>query len=481
MFKERFFKGGLIIVVLIILFGILNSFVLAVNPPGVPHSFVGKLIYYNYSLADGVNLTMFYKPGTPSQEKWLETYMGNGDFGSEFFELNLGNVNSSLVWASASGANLSLSNDLKWATGDEVLIVAKRHRPDGLVQTAQFKLRINATQNGYQLVPNITLNELPSVPGLSDLDSKFSPEPNAIFVRKPKFNWTSSTDVADGTNVKSISANIRYQLQISNKSDMSYLIINTTVDDLNNLKIDNVSMSPYTNDFLVGTYYYRIRAYDGIDYGPWSSIKSFVVKPVNVTLKLKKGYNLVSFPDILEILNTGQEFEQVSAQQFLDLFPSPDYVQSITRWDASGQVYPLPVCAKVLPFPPYYVGCDFNITLGEGFYVEMIRPYNLSYAGKPIETVNYSLKPGYNLVGYNNRLGNITALDYINQFPPDTIQSITRWDPVQQVYPLPVCAKVLPFPPYYVGCDFNLSNGEAYFIESNSNVEINFTFVDDNN
>ena len=454
----------------------------ALNPPGVPHSLIGKTVFYNGSLADGTNLSLYKNPDTINKELWLEENMG------EWFELNLGNVDSSVVWSSTS-SNLSVTDDLAWDTGENVSITAKKYRDDGLEQTAETVIELD-TSKGYQIVGNMTLNELPSTPGLTQVDSSYTDGSSEVYVREPIINWTQSSDAFTDASLKDISGEVEYQLQVSLNASMSNLIVNETLVDIENKKIDNVNMSPYTDDLLVGTYYYRVRPYDGVDYGAWSSVESFEVVAMNYTMKLENGFNMVSFPHIKEVLSTGQTFESITPQEFIDLFPHDGMVKSITRWDSEQQLYPLPTCRySYVPFPsPHweYTGCsDFNISKGEGFYIEMNQSYNLSYAGRPIDSVNYSLKDGANLLGYNNRLDNIKPIDYINNFETGTITSIVRWDSEQQLYPLPTCRySYVPFPnPHweYTGCsDWNMTNGEAYFIYSENDTNLSVDFVEGN-
>ncbi len=460
-------KEVILIVLVLALLGSFIGITKAINPPGVPHTILGTVKFFNSSIANHTNVSFKFVSQSLSD---LNLSSIVGAYGS-FFEFNLGNLNSSLVWNSSS-TNLSISQNLRWKTGDKIIITAKRYLNYGLVQSAYANLTINNTNSGYQIVPNMTLNELPSAPHPIDIDSRFTAENNAILTRKPFFNWSIPSDVFTDSEWKDISGNFLYEVEISNDSSFNNLIYHNNFTDINNIRITGgLNLSQYTDDFIVGTYYYRIRAYDGIDWGNWSLPKSFIVKPVNKTLRLYKGYNLISYPDLLEVISNGSYYKEITAKQFIDLFPA-GLVKSVTRWNASLQIYPLPVCSYVPPIG--YVGCDVNISQGQGFYVEMNDNYNLSYVGRPIEAVNYSFKKGYNLLGFNDRTRNITALEYINNFfPPNTIQSITRWDPVQQVYPLPVCSYVPPIG--YIGCDFNMSNGEAYFIESNTNTTLNYT------
>ena len=438
----------------------------AVKPPGVPHTLLGKIVFYNSSLADNSNVSLYTYDQAP-QTAVLEEKMADPEFGGQRVELNLGNMDPDYVWTT-NDSNLSISSDLAWQTGDDVLIQAKKYRSDGLVQTAEMNFTLNDSEKGYQVFSNMTLNELPSTPNMTQVDSSKTSSPEVTYVRKPYFNWTNSTDITDGTNIKSLSgADIRYEFQLSNTSSMNYLIMNKTLDDINNLWAENLSESDYFDGLLVGTYYYRVRPYDGIDHGAWSDIKQFVVEPYNFTLELKPGYNLISLPNIVENLSSGKGYKQLSAQQIVDMVGG-GIVDSITRWDPQNQQYPLPVCKNMPPMG--YMGCDFNLSLGEAFYVEVNQEYNLSLAGRPISEINYDLKPDYNLLGYNNRLKDISAMDYVNKFSDGTIQSITRWDAGNQQYPLPVCKNMPPMG--YMGCDFNMSNGYGYFIESSNNANL---------
>ena len=83
-----------------------------------------------------------------------------------------------------------------------------------------------------------------------------------IINRTPKFNWTHASDADNDA--------ITYQFQLCLISDCSSTIENIT----------GISNNYYIIDYeldLNTDYYWRVRAYDGQDYGQWSGIYTFVI------------------------------------------------------------------------------------------------------------------------------------------------------------------------------------------------------------
>ena len=296
---------------------------------------------------------------------------------------------------------------------------------------------------------SISINN--SVPGTSLVP--VNPANDGIYDRNPALAWEEAID-NDGDSVN-------YQIYGATDSGFADVFFNETVSN-NGSVIDGVALSAHTDDLVIGNYYWKVRVVDSYgDYGNWTSIDSFEVLPVNFTMNLKEEYNLVSLPCVVENTSSGEAFYNVSASKLIDLLPE-GVVSSITRWDAVNQQYPLPVCKKI---GPSYVGCDFEVNVGEGIYLELYDAVNFSCTGRPIEEINMTFSPGYNLVGWNDVTQNVMASDFVGMFPTGAVSSIAAWDPVQQQYPLPVCKKM---GPSYVGCDFNMTKNQAYFVKMES-------------
>ncbi|MCX6711872.1 MAG: hypothetical protein NT139_02455, partial [Candidatus Woesearchaeota archaeon] len=88
----------------------------------------------------------------------------------------------------------------------------------------------------------------------------------------PTLYWQNSTDV-DGDIIK-------YPIQIDNDIDFTSPNVN-----MSNVT-EGAHNTSYTvvNPLVIGIYYWRVRAYDGIDYSNWSSVWNFTLDSVNILL-----------------------------------------------------------------------------------------------------------------------------------------------------------------------------------------------------
>lgn len=77
---------------------------------------------------------------------------------------------------------------------------------------------------------------------------------------------------------------INYEIEISTDSTFTSLVV-----DVNNLSGDTTSYTPTLSD---GTYYWRVRAFDGVNWGPWSEVRSFTIDslaPAQPTVLINSG------------------------------------------------------------------------------------------------------------------------------------------------------------------------------------------------
>ncbi|MEM4259938.1 MAG: VCBS repeat-containing protein, partial [Candidatus Woesearchaeota archaeon] len=130
----------------------------------------------------------------------------------------------------------------------------------------------NCTVNSYDGLgysdnksKSITINNtIPSIPIL-----EYPLNNDTLFTnRTPRFNWTTSIDADNDI--------INYTIEVSLSSDFSSIIINTTTT--NNYYIQ-------TTEFDFATYFWRVRPFDGQNYGEYSNISNFtLVKSTDIIL-----------------------------------------------------------------------------------------------------------------------------------------------------------------------------------------------------
>ncbi len=114
----------------------------------------------------------------------------------------------------------------------------------------------------YQIWTTVlTLNKIPP-----PAPSLVLPENNAeLLDNTPTFVWTSVSDPSGVT----------YQIQIDGDADFSFPVYYAI-----NL-VDNAHTLPDENALALGTYFWRVRAKDGVgNIGEWSEERTFVVVPI---------------------------------------------------------------------------------------------------------------------------------------------------------------------------------------------------------
>jgi outer membrane protein assembly factor BamB len=97
---------------------------------------------------------------------------------------------------------------------------------------------------------------------------------------------------------------------------------------------------------------------------------------------------------------------------------------SISHWDAINQTYQ----TYIIGGPPVF---DFPIKNGSGYFIDTEASDLLSLSGYMIETVNVSLKIGWNLIGWFNN-ENITASNLSSNIT--NCLSVSKWDAINQTY-----------------------------------------------
>ncbi len=124
--------------------------------------------------------------------------------------------------------------------------------------------------------------------------------------RTPKFNWTAVSD-ADGDS-------INYTLNISLAEDWS-VPFDSVADIENNYYI-------YTPEMSFQTYYWKVRAYDGEEYGEWSDIWNFtLVTYVDVNLTVAE----VNFGNVIPT----QQYDTTGGS------PSPFIIENIGNTESN--------------------------------------------------------------------------------------------------------------------------------------------------
>ena len=175
-----------------------------------------------------------------------------------------------------------------WSSRFRIESASERASPDSVDTTNKF-VYANITNFSSIYAPLGGTNHAPNAPTL------FSPADGSTnnFNRTPYLNWTIPTD-ADGDT-------LHFQLQLANDSGFSQLVINqssvTNITGFNPTPpvaqgVGNESYAVQSNLWVDKQYFWRVRAYDGYDWGSWSTTFSFNISPL---VQCPFGINITSF------------------------------------------------------------------------------------------------------------------------------------------------------------------------------------------
>jgi len=124
--------------------------------------------------------------------------------------------------------------------------------------------------------------------------SLFKPDDgNFSFERRPAFSWFNAIDLDNDS--------LSYSLEISNNTNFIPLVYNSSVSEFVNSSLTNFSV---TEDLPTDTaLYWRVRAFDGLEYGNYSLYRNFTINSLILGSLL---INSVDFGimDVLESKNT---------------------------------------------------------------------------------------------------------------------------------------------------------------------------------
>jgi hypothetical protein len=121
---------------------------------------------------------------------------------------------------------------------------------------------------------------------------------------------------------------------------------------------------------------------------------------------------------------------------------------SISFWDAQNQTYQ----TYIVGGPPVF---DFPIKDGRGYFVDMNQSSNCSLGGLEIDSVNVTMRIGWNLIGWykdNNTTANSLADNITGSL------SVSKWDSVNQTYQ----TYIVGGPPVF---DFEITKGMGIFVD----------------
>jgi parallel beta-helix repeat protein len=143
--------------------------------------------------------------------------------------------------------------------------------PDSIDTTNKY-VYANITNFSSIFAPLGGTNHLPNAPTLY-----YPADGSPTFSRKPYLNWTIPTD-ADGDT-------LHFQIQLANDSGFSQLVINqsSTIDTTGFNPVPPVAQGSGNESYKVQSnldfrqFFWRVRAYDGYDWGSWSATFSFNV------------------------------------------------------------------------------------------------------------------------------------------------------------------------------------------------------------
>jgi hypothetical protein len=140
-------------------------------------------------------------------------------------------------------------------------------------------------------------------------------------------------------------------------------------------------------------------------------------KPVNVTIDLKRNFNLISY--------SGTDNPPIKAFDFIRMLGSSHEIQSVMKFDSTSGRYK-EVRYSVSGVPE---GEDYELVNGEGYiiYSKGAKTVDLDVSNQCSVT---GLQTGVNLIGTPCFSGNITAYQLLQKIGDDSVvSSIQRYDP----------------------------------------------------
>jgi hypothetical protein len=289
------------------------------------------------------------------------------------------------VWVDNDFSFSSIDRDSRWISADQWEVIPAL--ADGV-----WYWRVQAKDNAGNISDNSVARSFrvdtlkPAAPGLvSPADGENTND------NTPTFEWTSVTDPSGVT----------YQIQIGdNVGSPVYWAIDIT--EITHTLLDE-------NALALGMYYWRVRAVDGVgNIGDWSESRTFTVTTsVSFTLNLQAGWNMISFPVMLDNKDPHSIF-------------TGDY--TMFRWDAENKRYVL--CT------------DENIENGVGYWVYVSAAENVVVSGTPVDSLTLSLSAGWNLIGVPLGGENIANPD---DTPDNSVLPYAfTWDPGNRMYTPPM-------------------------------------------
>jgi parallel beta-helix repeat protein len=199
------------------------------------------------------------------------------------------NMNISLRWYRDNSIDLSLdyNNYANGTSFTSTLNSGNTTKGDSWI----CSMRLFDGEEYSEWVNSTTLVVLNTPPSTVNL---ITPENNndTVFEVKPLFNWSDATDDDEDT--------ITYNYMISMSEEFSSHMQNIT-------NIENSSYAWNNNDLAFDTpYYWRVRAFDGEEYGEWSSTSNFTIQSQVIITLLQPD---ISFGLLAPESNATTEFD----------------------------------------------------------------------------------------------------------------------------------------------------------------------------
>jgi len=242
--------------------------------------------------------------------------------------------------------------------------------------------------------------------------------------------WNVSTDSENTT--------MTYNVILSTDSGFNDIIMNESLFNQTSLLLENLNLSSNTDMLLVGDYYWKVKAFDGAEWGAWSSTATLNVDAFNYTFDLNEGWNLNVFPLVLENLSDGSTF-LYGGVDIMSLFSA----NSVLMYNSGQQTY-----QKVrYPWDP-----NFNLSIADGFFVNSPVDDAITVYGKPLISVEKNLSQGWNLLGWFDYFNDTSGSEIKAQF---SANSVLVYDSEQQSY----LKLRYPWDP-----DFNITFGDGFFV-----------------
>jgi hypothetical protein len=345
-----------------------------------------------------------YRIGSIREICWLSATPSSYGIGTVSIQLSVNGASG--PWTTIA-SNLSNNGRYQWLVNGQA---SNNSRIKVIVTTNQGNISVISSAN-FSLVGESS-NISPNIPI----------KPSGPSEGQPFVNYTFSTVTTDPNN-----DNIRYGWDWNG---------DLLVDEWTLYYPSNTPFQINHSWSIEDVYDIRVKAQDiDGDTSNFSTPLSIIIGTNNSIIPLIIGWNMITIP-----------FRNNWSAS--DLADNITGCSSISRWDATNQTYK----TYIVEGPPTF---DFPIIDGYGYFINMISSDTLVITDDPIDSVNISLKVGWNLIGwYKNH--NTTASSLASNITGCT--SVSKWNASMQTYN----TYIVGGPPTF---DFTIKRGMGIFVD----------------